>query len=253
MKQRRIRTAGPLVQVVDRPRSSARDDAAVRGAKRNLSTEAQRRANVKFSWQKLMWKLAANFLPGDLIVTLTYDDDHLPASRKEAKARLKKFRERMAKSRRARGESFVAVYATEHLHSSERPGEDGRWHHHMVLNATGDDFREILAAWGFGSNVEIRRLELSESRSYETLAKYMAKERSDTANSHVWSCTRNCRKPETESFAVPDDAPIVIPEGAVHVRRETKETEYGRFEIVTYLGAAPRKLRKRKAKSRRKR
>ena len=241
------------MQILDRPRAGIRDTAEVRAGKRALSTEAQRRANVKYSWQKLMWRLASNFLPGDLVVTLTYDDDHLPKSRKEAKARLKKFRERMVKIRKAKGLPFLAVYATEHLHSSDKPDQSGRWHHHIAINSTGDDFADILCAWGYGSNVEIHPLELSDKRTYETLAKYMSKERADTANSHVWSCTRNCRRPETESFQVPDDAVIEIPEDAAHVRRESKESEYGRFDLVTYLGAPPKVLRKQRPRSRRKR
>ena len=252
MKQHKIRTAGPLVWQSLAPRPASREPAQIRREKRQLSSKAQQLMNVKYSWMKLMFRLAANFLPGDLVVTLTYDDEHLPETRAQAMARLKNFRNKMAKARRRRNKDFFSVYSTEHLHSSSRPAEDGRWHHHIIINATGDDFREILAAWPYGSNVEIHPLELTERRTYETLAKYMAKERQDTANAHVWSCTRNCRKEETESRIVPDDWTMNVPETAVHVRRESKTTEYGSFEVVQYIDASPSALRQQRPKAKRK-
>ena len=57
------------VPVTDSPRA--------RASKRKLSSEAQKRMNAKYSYQKLELMLAANFLPGDLVVSLTYDDRHL--------------------------------------------------------------------------------------------------------------------------------------------------------------------------------
>ena len=253
MKQHRRITAGPLVWQMLAPRPASREHPEIRAEKRKLSSEAQQRMNVKYSWQKLMFRLAANFVPGDLVVTLTYDDDHLPKDLAEARKRLKRFRERMVKSRRQRGRAFTAVYATEHLHSSERPSEDGRWHHHLVINATGDDYREILGAWPYGSSVEIHRLELTEKRTYETLARYMAKERAETVNTHVWGCTRNCRHAETECRNVPDDWTMKVPETAVHVSREVKTTEFGSFEIVKYLDASPAALRRQRPRAGRRR
>lgn len=244
---------GPLVRRSLSPQPASREAPEIRAEKRKLSSEAQKRMNVKNSWAKLMFRLAANFVPGDLVVTLTYDDKHLPKDRAAALAKLKTFRANMTKARRRRGKEFLAAYSTEHLHSSSRPMEDGRFHHHLVINATGDDFREIMAAWPYGSNIEIHPLEISKDRTYETLARYMAKERQETANAHVWSCTRNCRKEETESRLVPDDWTMNVPETAVHVRRESKTTEFGFFEVVEYIDADPRTLRRQRPRARRRR
>lgn len=226
-----------MVQLCQFPRAASRERIIVRTAKRKLSDEAQQRANIKYSWQKLMFRLAANFGPGDLVVTLTYDDDHLPETRSKARAHLKAFRAKMTKSRQARGKDFVAIYATEHLHSSTWIKEDRRWHHHIVINAACDDYEEIRKAWPYGANVEIHRFKLNKELSYETLARYMAKERGETSRSHVWDCTRNCHKPEIESFQVADDEKLTVPDGATHVRYESKETYYGRYDIVSYIGA----------------
>lgn len=251
LKRRKFRTAGLLVQVVDYPQPASRAPAEIRSQQRKLSSEAQQRMNVKYSWQKLMWRIAANFRPGDLVITLTYDDDHLPGDRNRALACLKKFRSNMVKAMKAKGREFVAVYSTEHLHASSWVPENGRWHHHLVMRATHDDFKTILASWPYGNEIEIHRFEISKDRSYETMARYMAKERQDTSRAHVWGCTRNCLKPEEESFVVPEDAEIIVPDNAMYVQREVKETIFGRFEFATWLGSDPkadRALRTRKRK-----
>ena len=89
---KKIVVAGPLVMESVYPAVSGRETQTSRGAKRRLSSEAQARMNFKNSRQKLELMLAANFLPGDLVVALTYDDAHLPATRKDAEAKVKAFR-----------------------------------------------------------------------------------------------------------------------------------------------------------------
>lgn len=65
MKTKKIIVAGPLVREVIYSRAGSREDAVVRQAKRKTSTEAQRRANARHSWEKLELMLAANYVPGD--------------------------------------------------------------------------------------------------------------------------------------------------------------------------------------------
>ena len=55
--------------------------------------------NSVYSFQKLEPVLAANFVKGDLVCTLTYDDLHLPANRKAAEAKLKYFRAKLSAER----------------------------------------------------------------------------------------------------------------------------------------------------------
>lgn len=239
--------SGPLVEKVLYSCPAGREPAAVRAEKRKLSTAAQARMNARLSWMQLMRWLAANFVPGDLVCTLTFDDAHLPKSREAARARLKKFRADMAEARRKRGKEFRCVYCIESKHGL------GRWHYHIVINATGDDYREILSCWPYASNVEIHPLEISRSRNYETLAKYMCKERPDTANKHVWDHSRNCRKPERETRIVPDDTQLTVPDGAVCVVRQSVQTEFGRWEYVSYIVTDPKQLRRLRPKAKRRR
>ena len=99
-KWKKIIVAGPLVMETVYPGCARHDSPRARSSKRKLSSEAQKRMNAKYSYQKLELMLAANFLPGDLIVTLTYDDRHLPRSREAAKAKLKYFRQKLSAERR---------------------------------------------------------------------------------------------------------------------------------------------------------
>ena len=248
MKTKKIIVAGPLVREVIYSRAGSREDAVVRQAKRKTSTEAQQRANARYSWEKLELMLAANFVPGDLVVTLTFDDAHLPPDRKTAAARCKKFRKELGEIRKAAGTELRMIWAIEN-----KVGE-GRWHLHTVVNTTGSgDFADILRCWPYGSNVEIQRLQVNKKKNYETLARYMTKEARERPGLRSWSYTRNCRHPETESFPVPDDTRVEIPEGATVIQEETKRTEYAEFQYVKYLAAAPVDLRRMRPKARRRR
>ena len=234
MKTKKIIVAGPLVREVIYSRAGSREDAVVRQAKRKTSTEAQQRANARYSWEKLELMLAANYVPGDLVVTLTFDDDHLPPDRKTTAARCKKFRRELGEIRKAAGQELRMVWAIEN-----KVGE-GRWHLHAVINATGTgDFADVLRCWPYGSNVEITRLQVNKRKNYETLARYMCKEARERSGLRSWSYTRNCRHPETETFSVPDDTRVEIPEGATVIQEETKRTEYAEFQYVKYLAVAP--------------
>ena len=73
--------AGPLVYEAIYPMPNPRDSRAVRQGKKNLTSAAQQRMNQKYQWQKLELVTACNFRPGDIVLTLTFDDAHLPDSR----------------------------------------------------------------------------------------------------------------------------------------------------------------------------
>lgn len=247
MKTKKIISAGPLVLEAVYPRGAAHDGPKLRAGKRKLSSEAQQRMNAKYSYQKLELMLAANFMPGDLIVTLTYDDKHAPSSRKEATARLKKFRALLAGDRKPRGVPLTMIWATENVFGV------GRWHHHCVINASGADFDEIRRCWPYGSNIEIRRLQIDKDHSYEALARYMCKEAREKPGLRSWSYTRNCRHPEVETFPVPDDTPLQPPKGATIYEEAVERNDYGSFRYVKYLAPNWRKRPRPKASRRRRR
>ncbi len=77
-KMKKIIVAGLLVKELIYPMVTRYDSPRTRAGKRHVSSEAQQRMNAIYSWQKLELMLAANYLPGDLVIVLTYDDAHLP-------------------------------------------------------------------------------------------------------------------------------------------------------------------------------
>ena len=237
---KKIITAGSLVIEAVYPRITAADGRRARAAKSKLSTEAQVRMNRIYSWQKLELLLAANFRPGDPVATLTYDDAHLPKTRKEAENRLKAFRQRLNLVRRWKGQApLLMIWNIEHKHG------DGRWHHHCVINSTGDDFAAIRTAWIYGSNVEIRPLEINQHRNYETLARYLAKEGGDKVGQRAWSYTRTCRQPERETFRVEADTELRVPRGGIRLDFAADANPYGHAQVVKYLAPGFSRTRRR--------
>ena len=229
MKTRKIITAGPLVLEAIYPRGSAQDAPRIRAGKKKLSSEAQQRLNAKYSFQKLELLLAANFVPGDWLVTFTYDEDHLPETRAQAVARLKEFRRRLGIRRRKTGRELRMVWNAENVF------EQGRWHHHVVLNNCGEDFAVIRELWTWGSDVEIQALRIDRDHSFEAVARYLCKEARERPGLRSWSYTRSCRQPEVETMAVPDDTPLQPPKGATVYEDARNANEFGAWRVVKYL------------------
>lgn len=75
--RKKIISAGPLVKEIIYPYRSG--GSSSNGRRRTgISSEAQRRMNAIYSWQKLELLLAANLVKGDVVGCLTFDDAHLP-------------------------------------------------------------------------------------------------------------------------------------------------------------------------------
>ena len=242
---KKIIHAGALVIEAVYPRMDRRDSERARAAKRKASTEAQKRMNQIYSWQKLELMLAANFRPGDLVVTLTYDDAHLPESRKASELRLKYFRQQLTVHRVMTGQELVMIWNTEHKHG------DGRWHHHTVINATGDDYDLIRRLWIYGSDIEIKPLRVDKEKNYATLAQYMCKEEGERLGQRKWSYTRNARKPEVETFRVEEDTTVQVPKGATEISVFSDSNQYGSARVIKYLAPGWEKRPTVRAKRRR--
>ena len=231
---RKVITAGPLREEIIYPAASGFDRPKVRAAKMKLSSRAQALLNKKTSWKKLERILAANFRPGDLVVCLTYDNQHLPKTRKEAIGRLKYFRQKYTAACRAEGlDAPVIVMSTEHVHG------EGRWHHHLVINAsTGDDYARVLAVWGRGE-VEIKPLRVDKEKNYTTLAKYMAKEEREKVGLRSWSYTRNAKQPEIDVCRVEPEEEITLPPGFRILEQMNERNEYGFYKYVKAIAGEP--------------
>ncbi len=220
-------TAGCLVMQAVYPRINPRDSEAVRAGKRKHTSAAQQRLNDKSAYRQLELLLAANFCPNDIYLTLTYDDKHLPKSRAEAMNEVANFKERL--KRRRNGENPRYVYVSEHKHG------DGRWHHHMVINSSGEDYEQMLEAWGKG-HIEFKRLRVDRDKNYETLARYLCKEMREKVGNRLWNSSKNLIKPETDRVSVANDETLEPPRGAIVLEDSGNvSTIYGHYRFIKYM------------------
>lgn len=245
--------AGPVQVHSLSSRGRRGDSPSQRAAKHKASSDAQRRMNQIYAYQRLELLLAANFpAPGSAhVVTLTYDDRHLPRSRADVNKHLTAFRRKLNDLRRRAGlPELIMFWSIEVLTSAS-----GRWHVHAVINNTGDDYGMIRAAWRFGSEIDIEPLRVDDEKNHETLARYMTKEAREAQDYAVrpgtpsYSHTRNIVKPERETRVVPDDYAIEIPADAVVLLSECRASALASFEVVklrTRVAAAPIRPKRRR-------
>lgn len=227
-ERRKIIVAGNMWMAVQYTAIHGQNQAARRESKLRISTPAREALNLTKSWQKLMLVLAANFRRKDLVVTLTYRDGDLPATRDAADKRLTAFIRALRKERRSRGQELVYVRATEGYHS------DGRLHHHLVINATGDDFELIRRLWQ--KNGDDVKFDLFGTDGPERWGHYLTKEPREKGRKYVgdrtWRTSRNVKKPVTSCCFVPAQTGLAPPPGASVIDRTENHNSFGSFYHV---------------------
>ena len=188
-KRRKQIIAGRLVSECAYTVAYPHDPEHVRQEKRKMSTKARQRQNIKAACKSLEMLLAANFSMRDIVLTLTYRDEDLPHSREDAVKCLKKFFRDLRQHRKKRGEELKYIYVTESRH------EQGRFHHHIVLNSTGADLDVIKSLWRWGDDIE---MDYVDTRQYRALAEYLAKEPKEAGTQNgkrMWTPSKNLQRP----------------------------------------------------------
>ena len=228
----RERSAGRLVEIAGYEHLRRSDDSQVRREKSKKTSEVMRKYNQKTSEQLFALKLAANFDRGDIVGCVTYDDAHLPQTRAEANTRFRCFRDRVRREWTRRGldpAQLVFAWSTEHVHG------EGRWHHHFVCTAAGDDFKMLRKAWIYGSVDEFSALRVDTEKGYDSLAHYFAKEAREKLGLRSWSFSRNARKPVENIYLLESDTMVDPPPGVTVLERHVTETIFGKFFYLKYL------------------
>ena len=234
-KRKKVTTAGQLVKAVIYTPPQPRDSDYARAAKSRMTTAARRAMNIYTAQSKLEMLLAANFDERDLFCTLTYRDDCLPQKLPEAKKRIRAFIKTLRLQLRRKGMALKYVYVTEGRHG------DKRYHHHLVVSASGlNDLELIRSLWLHGDVVDVERIAGYE---FVEVAKYITKEAAEDRpnGAQMWTRSRNLELPKIESHFVSDDETIQPPPGAYVLEREEKQNAYGGFSYLKYRLPVERK------------
>lgn len=161
-----------------------------RRRKKDNST-AQRNLNDRNARKQLERILNTNFGEGDLWITLTYDEGHLPEDMAEAVRNMQKFISRVNYQRKKRGlPAAKYVYVTEHDEDHET-----RWHHHIVMDGAMDR-DTVESCWKLRSRNQIRKI-IPDENGLTGLAKYITKDGyKRKKNERRWNASKNLKKPE---------------------------------------------------------
>lgn len=224
-ERRRIVQAGRLWMAVQYTAVHSGNQTARREARAQISNPARESLNAKLSWQKLMITLAANFGRHDLVVGLDYRDKDLPKRREDADRILSNFIRALRKYRREKGIPLIYVRVTEGYHSG------GRLHHHLILNATGDDYDIIRQLWSkYSDTVDFEEFGTDGA---ERWGKYLTKEPRLQGRRHVgdrtWRTSQRMKKPDIVSVLVEEGDDLRPPDGSYVTDKAEVHNCYGHF------------------------
>ena len=155
----------------------------------------QQKLNETNSVKMLTRLINTNFTKRDVLVTLTYDDEHLPADYATAVKDSKNYIRRL---RRLHEMSFPDE-PLKYIVVTETRDEDGnpiRAHHHIVMNFRDRDAAENL--WRMGGRTQSRRLQ-PDLFEFTGLSKYLGKPGKPPAGVTVtrkWRGSRNLERPK---------------------------------------------------------
>ena len=179
--------SGRVVEI-ERYSSTEGGKRARRAPREDVTTEEMERLNEKNAQKRLERLINANFLEGDLFVTLTYPKNG-GITLAEAQKKLSNFLRTLRRFRRSGGlEELKYISATESA---------GHIHHHVITNRMSWD--DIKSLWPHG-RVHISGLYPDEEREYGALAEYLLKEtagkkKEQRSSFRRWTSSRNLIKP----------------------------------------------------------
>lgn len=229
MKRRKTIRAGRLVYdiayTVPSPRASKDERKRIREV-----TDAQiARTNCNTAQRKLELLMAANFGLSDLVVTVTYRDDSLPAGVDVTRRRLNKLFAQIRSYRKARGLPDVKyIYVMEGRHGDHRP------HVHIIINAVGNDLDLIRSLWIWGDDIQLNYI---RERGYDGWAGYLTKERREATlnGKKQYVGSRNLERPTITYSWVDDGASVDAPPGAQILDEGGARNEIASCRFIKYL------------------
>ena len=228
--------AGNLRKVYVYTPPMPKDGARARAERSKITTAAQKKLNYKTAQGKLELLIACNFSANDLFVTLTYDDNHLPKTRKEALKNIKHFIRQLREIRQKQGKPLKYIYNTEDKHGA------GRFHHHIIINSVDDkDMETLISMWNYSEEqgVDIERLmkRKTDGRQFIDIARYMTKEAAEEKpnDTRMYVCSRGLKRPKKYYEWIKDNETVIIPRNAELLEHEALVNQWGEFIYYKYI------------------
>ncbi len=157
-----------------------------RRKKAKPTSEVQQLLNERNAKKKVAYLLNENFTKRDLVLLLSFDNQHLPATFEDAERLEENFRRRLKRAYEKNNMEF------KYFSALEQGSKSGRFHIHMVMSG-GLDTKTIRRLWGMGI-VTVSMLEFNEF-GITDLAIYITKE---TKGKKKISHSRNLKKPDSK-------------------------------------------------------
>lgn len=200
-------------------------------------TSAEKRdSNARGAARTLARLLNCNFSHADFMLTVKYDDEHLPETWQEQERDAGNFVRRLTRALKGQGaETVKSIIICSELDG--KTGELVRKHGHIIISGTGFAFsggkwkigRRLLDdIWGKGS---VYCESLWDQQDYTPLAVYLIKQTADHRdNRKKYRPSRNMDKPIVTEEIVKTGQELRAPKGAV-----IKERIYTEFGATNYL------------------
>lgn len=268
-----IRTvqAGRYRKVARYTRALPGDSKAVRAAKQNATSAAQKFINIKNATERLELLLCANFDSKEAcFCTFTFRDGDEPANQKHTRRIFAEYVRKLRPSLQRDGRPFKYIYTVEgsplktcptaasvaamewektpwrqrerweQLDSKaqdDAQDEETRLHVHCFLNLRKQDYEAVRAMWPYGQ-VFISQMKVNEIHTFPRLASYVTKEkRSDRKGNgaRAYITSLNLEQPVISGHWCDDHEGIVLPQGAEAIKRGADyEDVYGSYMEYLY-------------------
>lgn len=224
--------------VVEKSKYFIKGERPTKRASKRFKTEIGKQEFNEVSTSKNLSRIInANFVPGDLFVTLTYSpsglekltrnisEDDIEARYTAANKQMRLFFDRAKRTFEKAGNSFRYVGVTAD-YDPERACY-ARVHHHIIVPAAAIEI--VKKKWTLG-NVHIRKLEYQDD--YTPIAEYMLYQVRHVANRKKYTPSRNLVRPEPRDRIAVNAAELRVPQGATLLyRSQTKQnnSQYLRY------------------------
>ena len=210
-----------------------------RGRRIQKCTPRKQDVNEHTAEKRLARILNCNFLPGDVLLTLSYAEDAVPDSREQAEADLTAFLRRMKyQTAKAGGKLDAYVAVTSDMDGST--GEVKRVHHHVVLKASAIRMEngllyagkaDLVRLWGKGG-AYIRTLH--DQPDLTPVAAYLMRQVRRIPDKSKYKAARGMKKPViVDEEIVSGTRELRAPKGARVLYKAAYEP--GRPQYIRYV------------------